>query len=394
MGKGNIFMGTASGKIGDVVLMRRNGQQVQRMYIQQVKNPNTVRQASQRTLISNVVSFYRSARTLLNHSMTGRKASRSSYNEFVAANLGRIKVYIPKGVADKQGCVVAPYQVSRGVLPAIEITGSGDDAVTNIALGQLTPGASTTIAEFTEAILENNASFSAGDQLSYVSFIQGQNVELGIPTMTCGYYEITLDVNSQELLSDYWPEQAYNVSSGFLAHGEHVANGGFVWIRSRKNADGTLEVSPQYVIMNDTTMLSAYMGENARLTAIASYGASDDPFLVPGSNSSAGTSTAVNVSSVSIGGNTLTPGSGSSFSITTGEKQVIVTGSNLEAVSSASIKADSTTLQGASVTATPSQVTFTINPTSAISADSITLLLDSKAVYKWYNGDNPDNPLG
>lgn len=387
MGKGNIFMGTASGKIGDIVLMRRNGQQVQRMYIQQVKNPNTVRQASQRTLISNVVSFYRSARTLLNHSMTGRKASRSSYNEFVAANLGRIKVYIPKGVADKQGCVVAPYQVSRGVLPAIEITGSGDDAVTNIALGQLTPGASTTIAEFTEAILANNASFSAGDQLSYVSFIQGQNVELGIPTMTCGYYEITLDVNSQELLSDYWPEQAYNAVSGFLAHGEHVANGGFVWIRSRKNADGTLEVSPQYIIMNDTTMLSAYTGENARLTAIASYGASDDPFLVPGGNSSAGTSTAVNVSSVSIGGNTLTPGSENQFSLAASELQVIVTGTNLGAVSAASIKADSTTLQGTSVAATPSKVTFNITPSSAINADKITLMLDGKTAYQWSKED-------
>lgn len=387
MGKGNIFMGTASGKIGDVVLMRRNGQQVQRMYIQQVKNPNTVRQASQRTLISNVVSFYRSARTLLNHSMTGRKASRSSYNEFVAANLGRIKVYIPKGVADKQGCVVAPYQISRGVLPAIEITGSGDDAVTNIALGTLTPSATTTIGEFAEAILANNASFSAGDQLSYVSFIQGQNVELGIPTMTCGYYEVTLDVNSQELLSAYWPEQAYNAAAGFLAHGEHVANGGFVWIRSRKNADGTLEVSPQYVIMNDTTMLSAYMGENARLTAIASYGASDDPFLVPGSNSSAGTSSAVNVSSVSIGGKTLTPGSESQFSMAAQELQVVVTGTNLDAVEAASIKADSTTIAGTSVVATPSKVTFNITPSSAINANSVTLLLDGKTVYKWDKED-------
>lgn len=380
-------MGTASGKIGDVVLMRRNGQQVQRMYIQQVKNPNTVRQASQRTLISNVVSFYRSARTLLNHSMTGRKASRSSYNEFVAANLGRIKVYIPKGVADKQGCVVAPYQVSRGVLPAIEITGSGDDAITNIALGELTPGASTTIAEFTEAILANNASFSAGDQLSYVSFIQGQNVELGIPTMTCGYYEITLDVNSQELLSDYWPEQAYNVASGFLAHGEHVANGGFVWIRSRKNADGTLEVSPQYVIMNDTTLLNAYSGDNARLSAIASYGASDDPFLVPGGNSSAGTSSAVNVSSVSIDGRTLTPGVVSQFSIAAEEQQVVVTGNNLGAVAAASIKADSTTIAGTSVVATPSQVTFNITPSAAIDADSVVLILDGKTVYRWDKKD-------
>lgn len=382
-------MGTASGKIGDVVLMRRNGQQVQRMYIQQVRNPNTTRQASQRTLISNIVSFYRSARTLLDHSMTSRKANRSSYNEFVAANLGRVKVYLPKSVADKQGCIVAPYQISRGVLPAIETTGSGDASVTNIALGGLTPGASTTIGEFTQAILEHNASFVAGDQLSYVSFIQGQNVELGMPTITCGYYEITLNADSQELLADYWPEQAYNVVSGFLAHGDHVANGGFAWIRSRKNADGTLEVSPQYIIMNDTTMLAAYSGEDARLTAIASYGASDDPFLVPGGNSSAGTSGAVNVSSVKIGRNTLTPGRGTSFRIFTGEQEVVVTGSNLEGVAAASIVADGTTLAGTDVVATASKITFNITPASQIDADTILLLLDGATAYRWeYEGGN------
>lgn len=378
-------MGTASGKIGDVVLMRRNGQQVQRMYIQQVRNPNTTRQASQRTLISNIVSFYRSARTLLDHSMTSRKANRSSYNEFVAANLGRVKVYLPKSVADKQGCIVAPYQISRGVLPAIETTGSGDASVTNIALGGLTPGATTTIGKFTQAILENNASFAAGDQLSYVSFVQGQNVELGIPTITCGYYEITLNVNSQEQLSDYWPKQAYSVAGGFLAHGRHVANGGFAWIRSRKNTDGTLEVSPQYVIMNDTTMLAAYTGENARVTAVASYGAGDDPFLVPGGNSSAGTSGGVNVSSVKIGSRTLTPGANTSFSLETGEQQVAVTGSNLNGVTKASIVADGTTLAGTEVVATDSSVTFTINPTAQIYADTILLQLNDATVYRWEN---------
>lgn len=378
-------MGTASGKIGDVVLMRRNGQQVQRMYIQQVRNPNTTRQASQRTLISNIVSFYRSARTLLDHSMTSRKPNRSSYNEFVAANLGRVKVYLPKSVADKQGCIVAPYQISRGVLPAIETTGSGDASVTNIALGELTPGASTTIAEFTAAILANNASFVAGDQLSYVSFIQGQNVELGIPTITVGYYEVTLNPNSQELLADFWPEQAYNVASGFLAHGDHVANGGFAWIRSRKNADGTLEVSPQYVIMNDTTMLAAYTGETAKVTAVASYGASDDPFLVPGGNSSAGTSSAVNVSSVKIGRRTLTPGAGTSFGIETGEQQVTVTGTNLSGITKASIIADGTTLAGTDVVATTSSITFNITPTSAIDADTILLQLNDATVYRWEN---------
>ena len=90
---------------------------------------------------------------------------------------------------------------------------------------------------------------------------------------------------------------------------------------------------------------------------------------------------------MSIGGNTLTPGSENQFSLAASELQVVVTGTNLGAVSAASIKADSTTLQGASVVATPTKVTFNITPSAAINADKVTLLLDGKTVYQWSKED-------
>lgn len=398
MAKGSLLMGTLTGKLGESVFSRRNGEQVSRAYIRHPKNPNTVRQSRQRTQIANIVNFYRSAKTLLDHSMTGRKSQRSSYNEFVSANLNKVKVFLPKSVADKQGCIVAPYQVSRGSLPAIEISGAGDSAVTNIAVGSLTINATTTISQLTEALLANNASIQSGDQLSYVSFVQGQNVQLGMPTMAVGYYEITLDLSSSELVSAYWPEQAYNVVGGFIAHGNHVANGGFCWILSRKLPDGSLVASPQVVIMNDYTLLSQYQGNVAIDTATRSYNANSEAFLSPGSDLASGTSTAVAVSSLTIGGRVLSAGSTSSVPFTATETAVVVTGSNLSAVTAASLKLNGATVAGADIEASDSQVTFNVTPTSSGNASVVELLLNGKVMYTWQQvqtgGGDGGDPLG
>lgn len=398
MAKGSLLMGTLTGKLGESVFSRRNGEQVSRAYIRHPKNPNTVRQSRQRTQIANIVNFYRSAKTLLDHSMTGRKSQRSSYNEFVSANLNKVKVFLPKSVADKQGCIVAPYQVSRGSLPAIEISGAGDNAVTNLAVGSLTVNGTTTIGQLTEALLENNASIQSGDQLSYVSFIQGQNVQLGMPTVTVGYYEITLDLSSSELVSSYWPEQAYNVTGGFISHGDHVANGGFCWILSRKLSDGSLVASPQVVIMNDYTLLSQYQGNIAVDTATRSYNANSEAFLAPGSDLASGTSSAIVVSSLTIGGRVLSAGSTSPIPITNTATNVVVTGSNLSAVAAASLRLNGAAVAGTDVQASDSQVTFKITPPTSGNASSVELLLDNKVVFTWQQvqigGGTGEDPLG
>lgn len=398
MAKGSLLMGTLTGKLGESVFSRRNGEQVSRAYIRHPKNPNTVKQSRQRTQIANIVNFYRSAKTLLDHSMTGRKSQRSSYNEFVSANLNKVKVFLPKSVADKQGCIVAPYQVSRGSLPAIEISGAGDNAVTNLAVGSLAINATTTIGQLTEALVANNASIQSGDQLSYVSFLQGQNVQLGMPTMTVGYYEITLDLSSTELVSSYWPEQAYNVTDGFISHGDHVANGGFVWILSRKMPDGSLVASPQVVIMNDYTLLTQYQGGVAIDTATRSYNAGSEAFLVPGSDLASGVPSAVSVSSLSIGGRVLSAGSTSPLSVTTTATNVVVTGSNLSAVAAASLRLNGVAVAGTDVQASDNQVTFTVTPSTSGNASSVELLLDNKVVFTWQQvqsgGGSGEDPLG
>lgn len=303
-------MGTQSGKLGESVMFRRKGEQITRAYLKRIANPQTRSQMTQRTQLGNIVNMYRSAKRLLDHSFTNVKSNQSSYNGFVSKNLGRTSVFLPKKVSENGGVVVAPYQISDGSLAPIVISGAGDNAVTNIALGTLAIDDSTTVGQFAAALIDNNQSIIAGDQLSYVSFVQTTNVELSVPSVEVGYYEVTLDRSDNSLLSDYMPAQAINIVNGFLAHGAHVNNGGFAWILSRKSPDKKLDCTPQHLIMNDYSVFTQYQGTTAADVATRSYGGGDEQFLDPGESSMSGTSAQVTVAGVTVDGTSLQSNTG------------------------------------------------------------------------------------
>lgn len=401
MSKGNFLMNTVSGKLGSMVLFRRKGEQVERTYLKTFKNANTRAQVTQRSQLANLVAFYRGAKRLLNHSFLARPERQSSYNAFVSANLNKISVFLPKTVADKQGCVVAPYQISKGSLAPIVISGIGDNAVTNIAVGDLAIDNTTTIAALTQALIANNQSIVEGMQLSYISCVQSQNVQLGVPTMEVGYYEITLDLTDETLVLDYMPEQAMNVVGGFIGHGTHVANGGFAWILSQRTADG-LECSSQALIMNDMTTLAEYQGTVAETRAQDSYNAVDEAFLDPSISSGSDTSTQPIASSVSVGGKALVSGSGTAVSLSSGNNAVVVGGANLSNIETANLIINGTTYEGSDVVATDTGVNFKITLASSVSATAISLVLNGSTLYTWTSAassggsgdDQQQDPMG
>lgn len=308
MSKGSMMMGTVRGKLGDTVFFRRGGEQQQRAYIPMVKDAKTEAQYKQRSQLSNVVAFYRTTRTLLDHSFTERPAKQSSYNAFVAANLGKVQVYVTKEQAASGACVCAPYIVSDGVLPSIRINGSGVDAVTDIALGTLASLEGKTIAEVSQAIVNNNPTINWGDQLTYLSLVQSTDVQTGFPIVRAAYYEVTLSASDLRLFSDFMPAQACKVKNGFLAHGEKVADGGFCWILSRKTSGGVLQCSRQELVVTSTTLYKAYASASAMTRALESYGAIPEKLLMPGESTSGGINETPSVSSVVIGDTTLVNG--------------------------------------------------------------------------------------
>lgn len=87
--KGNLFWSTGRGKLGDMVLRIRKGEQIGAKYQPVVTNPKTDSQMRQRALFANCVKFYkRGNQSYFRFAYEDKKQSESDYNAFVRHNVG------------------------------------------------------------------------------------------------------------------------------------------------------------------------------------------------------------------------------------------------------------------------------------------------------------------
>jgi hypothetical protein len=307
MSKHNMLLGYARGKVGSLVFSRLKGQQITKAYNPRPANPKSLSQQTQRTRIGALVNFFRSAIALLDHSFCDRPISWSSYNAFISANLSGSFAWLTRSMIDNGGAVVCPYRISKGGMPPIQVTGTGDNSVTNIALGSLSAiDGNTTVATLSQAMVANNPNILMGDQLSYVSFIQSTLLD-GTPQVRTNLYEMTLDGADTRKVRDLLPAQATTVQNGCLAHGSHVADGGFAWILSRRT-NGRLDCSTQSIILNSTTLYDTLSSVVAEEAAVTSYDPTPEPFLVPeGAGNPTPDDTTPSVSTVVVGDSPLDP---------------------------------------------------------------------------------------
>lgn len=68
MGKGNLLQGMGRGKLGDTVFYRAMGSQMFRVRNRVVKNPKSVGQQIQRSLMATVTKAYSQLQVICNHS--------------------------------------------------------------------------------------------------------------------------------------------------------------------------------------------------------------------------------------------------------------------------------------------------------------------------------------
>lgn len=85
--KGNLFLGTGRGKIGDIVMYRMNGRQMARPRIREVANPRSEAQNLQRMVLATVTGNASYLRALISHSFEGVQAGVKSYNYFNKVNI-------------------------------------------------------------------------------------------------------------------------------------------------------------------------------------------------------------------------------------------------------------------------------------------------------------------
>ena len=220
----------------------------------------------------NLVMLWRAINMKSWHPSFVRPTKRvSDFNEFMKVNVNRNVTFLTKDIAASLGCVIAPVRLtSPSVLPSIVVDFNGNGVPeSDLAVGTLSLGNSTTLKVFSDAIINNNEDWNNGDKLTIL--IGHQLMEnTTIPVAKFDVIKVTLDnTASTTLLKDVIDISLLAVVDGCLALSGPI-NGGCAFIHSRI-VNGETICSMQNLVVSNT-YLANYQGTQAFYAAVESYG--------------------------------------------------------------------------------------------------------------------------
>ena len=261
-----------SGRIGQFIYRRTKSGTV--VYEAPAKGvaKRTEAQMQMRTQWGNLAGVFRQFNRTLKRGFEGLNGRMSDFNAFLQANIGVVKVYVGKTVLLNGGSVLAPYQITRGSLPSVAMRlGDGNVLTSDIALGDLVVSESTTVAEFTNALIACNDDYEAGDQLTFFYGQQTTDAVTGVPRAKVRGFKVMLDPLDSTLLWDVVSPLGFSSADGCLAMNDGISDGAAVWVHSREDGDGRVRVSTQFLYV-DSGILAKYQGSAAMRNAAESYG--------------------------------------------------------------------------------------------------------------------------
>lgn len=280
----NGWRGQSRKKIGNDVTYVMKGQQIARSKAANVANPRTAPQMTQRIRLANLVGMYRANKSWMEkYAFEKKKQKWSTYNAFVSANISTSNVALTKGEAAAGAVVVAPYKMTDGTLPQIQINLIAESAVftTDLYIGDLTITALTTIAELSAALIANNNGIVNGMQLSLIE--NEQEVVNNIPRVVVRAYEFIINEADTTLLSEKWGSRGLTTYQGesqnAIAYDEMAGASAFTFVLSHTYG-GKTHVGSSYMVLADPAVYESYTSSTAIDLAIQSYGSGNStPFL-------------------------------------------------------------------------------------------------------------------
>ncbi|MCI6196188.1 MAG: DUF6266 family protein [Prevotella sp.] len=277
-----------NGSAGSLTFKQVNGQTVVSEKATTVKNTRTPAQQRQRTKWGNVVQMYKGICPLINYGFESKAPGCSDYNMFMKVNMKNSDIYLTREEVAGGACIAAPYQLTQGTLPSIVIVGSGENARTDIKLGDLEIDAETTVKDFAIAVVSNNADYDFGDQISFFDVLQRVNAVTGIPYCQFLATNVVLDKASEVKLLDIVSKYGFATVDGYLGHIEGEGDGVYAWVHTRKSSAKTL-VSTQSFVNNNAEMIAEYSGDQAYKRSVQTYGGESSSFLTPGTTTTQAT---------------------------------------------------------------------------------------------------------
>ena len=269
------------GSAGDLTFKTVAGRTVVSEKVTKTTNRRTSAQQKQRMKWANVIQMYKGICPLIDFGFENKAPGLSDYNMFVRLALKQDPVYMTRAEVAGGGCIAAPYQITQGTLPAIAVSGEGAARRTDIKLGTLVIDANTTMAELSNAIVQQNADYDYGDQLSYFVVHQQVNAVTGIPFCQFDACAVVLDKVSTVKVWDQLRSEGFRTVEGYLGHdAAETADAVFCWVHSRRNGSGKTLVSTQLLLANNG-LLADYTGSDAYQRAVKTYGGENTVFLTP-----------------------------------------------------------------------------------------------------------------
>lgn len=277
MSKKNLLLGTAAGKVGDLVFYRAGGEQRTRAKVTP-NNPRTYAQQAQRSRMANVTLMYRALSALCKDTFTNRKANQTAFNAFSADALPTAP-YLYKDKAAEGKFIIAPALVSKGSVPIpwgqIAAQNDGLRVYMNLYLANIP----TTVSQLAEALMEwRPCCFQAGGSLVIV-MLESPNDE-PVDGNRARYIKVPMDVDDETRLdalgitiaSQAGTEQNPALTTISIASGA-VYFGGTAVVMRPKNGGG-YDVSDGRLVLNSDTQQTyeEAITEDAAIAVAASYG--------------------------------------------------------------------------------------------------------------------------
>lgn len=203
MSKGNMLLGYARGKVGDLVFSRQGGQQVTRARAAKVSNPRTTGQQIQRMIFGSVSFAYSLLRPICDHSFENVQYGQRSMSRFFSLNLKALRAFYPTdqdpdkrpvdGMAyilpSREGAIGCGLQIAAGTLPEVAPKVNAENGQLN-GFGkaiELAEGATFTIANMLESL-----GAVAGDQITLVAVDDNNRLHLS-------RYVVNADATAEQL---------------------------------------------------------------------------------------------------------------------------------------------------------------------------------------------------
>lgn len=292
MARSNIFLGLASGKIGDVVYSRSRGQQIARVRVVP-NNPRTAKQQAQRVRMAAVAALYRAARPVLKDSFTIRHGFESSYNAFARNAIGLAPFFTKQMVAN---CLALPIpaQASRGTLPPVVADYSNPQSGTVERMPSYALLEEATVGQWSEQFIRDNPSYKNGDKVTFVAVWFEENSEVPLDNAFNAKFmsrDIVLDTTSDIALNELgWYPTEGQPFLGVQGLPKSLSNDGLLAddnilmtavIGSSKGANGELLVSSEYFTLSAAAreLYEDFRTDAALQAAANSYGVADNSVL-------------------------------------------------------------------------------------------------------------------